>query len=202
MWRLWMNQYCFSLGFLSQNSLWKLSTFRGYKGLYIVGWEGMQKVSFSQTGWSGDLASRLGWVASSSRELTAWLAWDFCPVVQQLAWRFRFWHAWHVCIILVACSREPPTSPSFFAQTWVILHTLPLHDSHLNTGLLIAKIQTNLTRNKANKMVDKIQPYTEQLTTCNWLTSGQLAKSHMRSTSWKLKSQVPGGISRLISWLG
>ena len=33
-------------------------------------------------------------------------------------------------------------------------HTLPLHDSHLNTGLLIAKIQENLARNKANKMVD------------------------------------------------
>ena len=38
-------------------------------------------------------------------------------------------------------------------------HSLPLHDSHLNTGLLIAKIQANLVRNKANKMVDKIQPY-------------------------------------------
>ena len=37
--------------------------------------------------------------------------------------------------------------------------TLPLHDSHLNTGLLIAKIQANLARNKANKMVDRIQPY-------------------------------------------
>ena len=24
----------FSLGFLSQNSLWKLFTFRGYKGIY------------------------------------------------------------------------------------------------------------------------------------------------------------------------
>ena len=33
-WRLWMSQSCFSLGFLSQNSLWKLSTFRGYKGIY------------------------------------------------------------------------------------------------------------------------------------------------------------------------
>ena len=32
-----MNQSCFSLGFLSQNFLWKLSIFRGYKGLYIVG---------------------------------------------------------------------------------------------------------------------------------------------------------------------
>ena len=27
----------FSLGFLSQNSLWKLSLNRGYKGIYIVG---------------------------------------------------------------------------------------------------------------------------------------------------------------------
>ena len=25
---------CFSLGFLSQNSLWKLFTFREYKGIY------------------------------------------------------------------------------------------------------------------------------------------------------------------------
>ena len=30
-----MNQSCFSLGFLSQNSLWKLSEYRGYKGIYI-----------------------------------------------------------------------------------------------------------------------------------------------------------------------
>ena len=37
-------------------------------------------------------------------------------------------------------------------------HSLSLHDSHLNTGLLIAKIQVNLIRNKTNKMVDKIQP--------------------------------------------
>ena len=88
LWKLWMNQSCFSLGCLSQNSLIKLSTFRGYKGLYIVGWEGMWKVSFSQTGWSGDLISRLGWVASSSRKLTAWPTWDFCLVVQQLAWLF------------------------------------------------------------------------------------------------------------------
>ena len=38
-------------------------------------------------------------------------------------------------------------------------HSLPLHDSHLNTGLLIAKIQANLAPNKVNMMVDKIQPY-------------------------------------------
>ena len=42
---------------------------------------------------------------------------------------------------------------------FTLSYSLPLHDSHLNTGLLIAKIQANLVRNKANKMVDKIQPY-------------------------------------------
>ena len=42
---------------------------------------------------------------------------------------------------------------------FTLSHTLSLHDSHLNTGLLIGKIQANLAWNKANKMVDKIQPY-------------------------------------------
>ena len=37
---------------------------------------------------------------------------------------------------------------------FTLSHTLPLHDSHLNTGLLIAKIQANLAQNKANKMVN------------------------------------------------
>ena len=46
-----------------------------------------------------------------------------------------------------------------FEQFFSLSHTLPLHDFHLNTGLLIAKIQANLPWNKANKMVDKIQPY-------------------------------------------
>ena len=103
LWKLWMNQSCFSLGFLSQNFLWKLSTFRGYKGLYIVGWEGMWKVNFSQTGWSGDLVSRLGWVASSSRKLTAWPTWDFCLVVQQLAWLFSSLACFTCVPTLAAC---------------------------------------------------------------------------------------------------
>ena len=148
----------FSLGFLSQNSLKKLSLNRGYKGIYIVGWEGMWKVRFSQTGCFGDLTSWLGWVASSSREQTVWLVWDFCPEVQQLAWCFSFWHAWHVRIILAACNREIQlrvlASLHTLEQFFTFSHTLPLYDSHLNTGLLIAKIQVNLPRNKANKMVD------------------------------------------------
>ena len=47
-----------------------------------------------------------------------------------------------------------PISLLNLEQFFTHSHTLPLHDSYLNTGLLIAKIQTNLARNKANKMVD------------------------------------------------
>ena len=42
---------------------------------------------------------------------------------------------------------------------FTLSHSLSLHYSHLNTGLLIAKIQANLAQNKTNKIVDKIQPY-------------------------------------------
>ena len=52
-----------------------------------------------------------------------------------------------------------PVSLHSLEQFFTLSHTLHLHDSHLNTGLPIAKIQANLARNKANKMVDKIQPY-------------------------------------------
>ena len=47
-----------------------------------------------------------------------------------------------------------PASLHKLEQFFTLSHTLPLHDSYLNTGLLIAKIQANLARNKANKMVD------------------------------------------------
>ena len=138
----------FSLVFLSQNSFWKFSLNRGYKGIYIyiVGWKGMWKVIFCQTGCSGSLTLRLGWVASSSREQTAWPAWDFCPVV----------NSWHdalafgmlgMCASIwrLAATSHPrvPASLHTLKQFFTLSHTLPLHDSHLNTGLLIAKIQTN-----------------------------------------------------------
>ena len=69
--------------------------------------------------------------------------------------------------LLAACSHESPTRSSceslFFLHTlehfFTLSHSLPLQESHLNTGLLIAEIQANLARNKTNKMVDKIQLY-------------------------------------------
>ena len=56
---------------------------------------------------------------------------------------------------------QPQVSTSLhnLEHFFTLSHSLPLQDSHLNTGLLIAKIQANLARNKANKLVDKIQPY-------------------------------------------
>ena len=55
-----------------------------------------------------------------------------------------------------------PVSFHNLEQFFTLSHILPLHDSHLNTWLLIAKIRANLVRNKANKMIDKIQPYINQ----------------------------------------
>ena len=50
----------FSLGFLSQNSLWKLFTFHGYKGIYSRVHEECEKSLFCKTGHSGDSVSRVG----------------------------------------------------------------------------------------------------------------------------------------------
>ena len=45
-----MSQSCFSLGFLSQNSLWKLSTFRGYKDIYSSVYEECEKLVSTKLG--------------------------------------------------------------------------------------------------------------------------------------------------------
>ena len=45
-----MSQSYFSLGFLSQNSLWKLSTFRGYKGIYSRVYEECERSFFIEQG--------------------------------------------------------------------------------------------------------------------------------------------------------
>ena len=157
-----MSQSCFSLGFLSQNSLWNLSTFRGYKGYLHWSEKGMRKVSFSITKWTGNLASRLDWVTSPSCEITEWPDWTFFPIALQLAWWFSFSTCFTRMHLLAACKLratheiQPRVSASLhsFEHFFTFSHSLPLHDSHLNTGLLIAKLQANLAWNKANKMVD------------------------------------------------
>ena len=157
-----MSQSCFSLGSLSQNSLWKLSIFHENKGYLYWSERGMQRVSFSIIEWTDDLALRLDWVASPSCELTEWTVWTFCPVVLQLAWRFSFFACFTRVHLLAACKpwatceiqSRVLASLHSLEHFFTLSHTLPLHDSHLNTGLLIAKLQANLVRNKANNIVN------------------------------------------------
>ena len=159
-----------SILFFSRVSLSKFSLealfLSWVKGVFILGWEWNVKSQVFQN----RASLRLDWVASSSREVTKWPVVLFCPVVLQLAWRFNFWHAWHMSSFwqfLATCSCESPTRSSreslFFLHTlehfFTLSHSLPLQESHLNTWSLITEIQANLARNKADKMVDKIQPY-------------------------------------------
>ena len=60
-----MSQSCFFLGFLSQNSLWKLSIFRGYKGIYTRVREECEKSLFLQNRVSSD-----SFAIGISREIT------------------------------------------------------------------------------------------------------------------------------------
>ena len=98
-----MSQSCFSLGFLSQYSFWKLSTIRGYKGYLYLYVFGMRRVSFSKIELASGLASWLDWAASSNREVTKRLDWTFCPIVLQLAWRFSFSACLARVQLLAAC---------------------------------------------------------------------------------------------------
>ena len=147
-----MSQSCFYLGFLSQNSLWKLSIFCGYKGYLYWSEKGIRRVNFFITKWIGDLASRLDWVVSPSRELTEWPYWTFCPVMLQLVWLFSScWcdclaplHASLVCILwrLASCEiqSQVPCWVHNLELFFTLSYTLPLHDSHLNTEFLNAKL--------------------------------------------------------------
>ena len=159
---MWISQSCFSLGFFSQNSLWKLSTFREYKGIYSRVCEECEKTFFSAK--QGILATQslLGWVASLSHEITARPNCPFCPIVLQLSWPFNFWHVshvWHFGELPTAShSRDPVTRTSLNVHTlefFTLSHTQPLHNSHINTGYLIAEIQVNLALNKANTWLNK-----------------------------------------------
>ena len=87
--------------------------------------------------------------------------------------------------LLVACKSQAtreiqlrvPASLHNLEHFFILCHVLPLYDSHLNTGLLIAKIQSNLARNKANKMVNKIQPYNHiTCLVCMWTCHFLFAK--------------------------
>ena len=135
----------------------------------------MRKVSFSQNrvGWRLDLATWLSREFKPRANLMASL--NFCPVVLQLAWLFSSPACSARVQLLAACKPRAsseiqprvPASLYNLEHFFTLSHTLPLHDSHLNTGFLSAVLQVNLSRNKAN----------------TWLTKFNLTKSYShRST--------------------
>ena len=112
-----------------------------------------------------------------------------------------------MCNILAACKLRAtheiqprvPVSLHNLEQFFTLSYTLPLHDSRLNTGLLIAKIQENLVRNKANKMVDKIQPY--KIKTTFSIFHGVRKPSLFSSSFVELKEQLSQNLWFPISWV-
>ena len=156
-----------SILFFSRVSLSKFSLealfLSWIKGVFILGWEWNVKSQVFQ--------NRVGlWLG-----LAAWLSHEFQPrgnwtascSILSCSAPARVTLQLLACLargqFLAAWSRESPASSSceslFFLHTlehfFTLSHSLPLQESHLNTGLQITKIQANLARNKANKMIDK-----------------------------------------------
>ena len=102
--RLWMNQSCISLGFLSQKSLWKLSQYRGNEGTCLA---------------------RVQLLATCKPRVTREIQ-----------------------------SRDS-VSLHNLEHFFTLSHSLPLQVSHLNTGLLNAKLQANWHRIKPTRWLIK-----------------------------------------------
>ena len=136
---------------------------------YFVGMRGIYtgvRMECEESGFS-----KRNWLAAWPRDLTESrvqvVSKQNCQtglfVLQCSSWRdcSSSLHASLVCIIWWLGIRELTASPSHESLLLCsnlsissLSHTLPLHDSQLNTGLLIVKLQANLAWNKANKMVD------------------------------------------------
>ena len=101
----------FSLGFLSQNSFWKLLLNRGYKGIYSRVRRNVKSQFFpNKVFWRLDLA--IGLSREFKPRANGLASLGLLSYSEQLAQRFSFWHAWHVCFNLATCNREPPTKSS------------------------------------------------------------------------------------------
>ena len=144
-----MSQSFFSLGFLSQNSLWKLSLNREYKGIYIysrVRRNVKSQIFLNRVFWRLDLATGLSREFKLRATGLASLGLLSCSAtagatLQLLACLARVHHSnglqpWATRDI----QPRVPVSLHNLEQFFTLSHTLPIHDSHLNTGLLIAKI--------------------------------------------------------------
>ena len=155
-----MSQSCFSLGFLSQIFLWKLSTFCGYKGIYSRVYEECERLVFIK---QDILATRPRDWNKSRANFLARLKVYSCSTLAGVTFQLPL-HASHVCHsgdlpVVRLASREIQSWDSIELHTswdfFTLSHTLPLHNSYLNIGYLIAKLQANLARNKANTWLNK-----------------------------------------------
>ena len=115
---------------VSQNSLWKLSTFGGYKGLYIVGWERNAKSQF----FLNRVVWQLGLATGLSREFQPWV--NGLANLGLLSYSATAGVALQLpcmllmCLQLAALSRESPMSPS---RETLHLCTILSISSHLLT---------------------------------------------------------------------
>ena len=120
---------CFSLGFLSQNSLWKLSIFRGYEGYLYLCVFGIRRVRFFQNraGWWLSLAI---WLSRKFKPRTNWMAsLDFLFYSASASMTLQLLSMLGMCatsgsLQAVSYQRGPVASPYYFAQTCAFLHTL------------------------------------------------------------------------------
>ena len=145
-----------SILFFSRVSLSKFSLealfLSWVKGVFILGWEWNVKSQVFQN----RAGSQLGLATWLSREFQPrgnWMA--SCPILSCSALAIMTLQLL-ACLtrvqLLAAYSRESPTRSSrefqFFLQTlenfFTLSCSLPLQESHINTGLLIAEIQANL----------------------------------------------------------
>ena len=155
-----------SILFFSRVSLSKFSLEAPFllwvKGVFILGWEWNVKSQVFQNK-AGSQLGLAAWLSRKFQPRGNWMA--SCPILSCSApasMTLQILACLARVQLLAACSRVSPTRSNheslFFLHTlkhfFTLSHSLPLQESHLNTGLLIAKIQANLVRNKANKMVD------------------------------------------------
>ena len=131
--------------------------------VFIVGYVRNVKSQFFQNkpGWWLGLTT---WLNREFKPRANWMArLDFCPIVLQLAWLFSSLVCSACVHLLAACKPQasieiqPQVSASLhsFEHFFTLSHTLPLHDSHLNTKFLSAELQANLSQNKANTWLIK-----------------------------------------------
>ena len=116
------------LGFLSQNSLWKLSTFCGYKGIYTS-----VRMECEESVFQNRAASRLGLVTWLSRKFklraNLMASLDFLSCSATAGMTVQLLYMLHSCatssdLLVVSHSRDSVTSPCFNAQSWAFFHTL------------------------------------------------------------------------------